>query len=130
MLPWLTYCILIFFCSTPWGVIYVLYIITNVFGKILIKIIPHYFCGYCSNVQHFTTLKNILSMSFCTFHTYRIPQFAMSVSTFLRDLCPYIINRLLGKEADIAPFLMLMHTYSLIAISMQIRASIFDENSV
>lgn len=117
-----------FFCSTPWGVIYVLYIITNVFGKISlkiipriiavanafyvvyvlyiintfiahfsIKIIPHYFCGYCSNVQHFTTLKNILSMSFCTFHTYRIPQFAMSVSTFLRDLCPYIINRLLGK---------------------------------
>lgn len=53
-----------FFCSTPWGVIYVLYIINTVIGKILIKIIPHYFCGYCSNVQHFTTLKNILSIGF------------------------------------------------------------------
>ena len=29
-----------FFCSTPWGVIYVLYIINTFFGKIPIKIIP------------------------------------------------------------------------------------------
>lgn len=29
MHPWLTYCILIFFCSTTWGVKYVLYIINT-----------------------------------------------------------------------------------------------------
>lgn len=53
-----------FFCSTPWGVVYVLYIITNVFGKISLKIIPriiaasNFFLWYMSF---------ILSISFCTF---------------------------------------------------------------
>ena len=116
-----------FFCSTPWGVIYVLYIITNVFAHFALKIIPRIiavttlFSGICPLYYQYI---------YCTFHTYRIPQFTMSVSPFFENLCPYIINRFLGKLFDIATFLMLMHTYSLIPLSMQIRASLSDENSV
>lgn len=163
--PWLTYCILIFFCSTPWGVVYVLYIITNVFGKISlkiipriiavanafyvvyvlyiinefllpfykkfsIKIIPHYFCGYCSNVQHFTTLKNILSIGFWE-NPYKYTTAVYPVCQLLFfDVFVLILSLIfLVKLFDIATFLMLMHTYSLFSFSKQIRASLSDENS-
>lgn len=119
-----------FFCSTPWGVIYVLYIITNVFAHFSIKIIPHYFCGYCSNVQHFTTLKNILSIGFWE-NPYKYTTAVYPVCQLLFfDVFVLILSLIfLVKLFDIATFLMLMHTYSLFSFSKQIRASLSDENS-
>lgn len=117
-----------FLFALPRGWKYVLYIINTVIGKTPIKIIPHYFCGYCSNVQHFTTLKNLrtLSLIFCTFIGYRsLP----CLSALFSDLCPYIINDFLLPFSQYSNFFNAMHTYSLITISRQIRASAFDVNS-
>lgn len=58
-----------------------------------------------------------------------LPQFAMSVSSFFRDLCPYIINEFLLPFSQYSNFFNAMHTYSLITISRQIRASIFVSNT-
>ena len=100
------------------SMVYVLYIITNVFGKISLKIIPRIIAVSKSFLWN---LSFILSMSFfylftkklyressqlptffcyicplyyqyiyCTFHTYRIPQFTMSVSPFLPYICPLL----------------------------------------
>lgn len=81
-----------FFCSTPWGVIYVLYIINKFLLPFYKKIIPriiaasNFFLWYMSF---------ILSIEIFTFHTYRIPQFAVSVSSFFENYVLYIINELL-----------------------------------
>lgn len=46
MLPWLGYCTLIFCCSTPWGVVYVLYIINEF-------LLPFYKKNYTANHRSF-----------------------------------------------------------------------------
>ena len=116
-----------FFCSTPWGVIYVLYIINTFIAHFSIKIIPRIiavttlFSGIC---------PYIINTFFLPFTPIGYRSLPCLSAPFFRDICPYIINRFLGKLFDIATFLMLMHTYSLIPLSMQIRASLSDENSV
>lgn len=116
-----------FFFALPRGWKYVLYIITNVFLPFYKKIIPriiaasNFFLWYMSF---------ILSLIFCTFLPKNNTAVYHVCQHFFRDLCPYIINTVIGKISQYSTFFNAMHTYSLITISLQIRASIFDENSI
>lgn len=116
-----------FFCSTPWG-LYMSFILSIDFCTFL----PKNNTANHRSFQLFSVIYvlYIINTVIGEIPIKRIPQFAMPVSPFFENLCPYIINRFLGKLFDIATFLMLMHTYSLIPLSMQIRASLSDENSV
>ena len=120
------------------------YIINIVIGKISIKIIPRiiavsnaffvvcvlilsiHFLGKFSKKLYRESSQ--FPMLFFTFHTYRIPQFAMSVSLFLKFMSLYYQYIYCTFKADMTPFLMSIYTYSLIAISRQIRASAFVIN--
>lgn len=125
--PWLIYCIRIFFCSTPWGVIYVLYIITNVFAHFALKIIPRIiavttlFSGICPLYYQYCNWENPYKYTTAVYPVCQLLFF---------DVFVLILSLIfLVKLFDIATFLMLMHTYSLFSFSKQIRASLSDENS-
>ena len=126
MHPWLTYCILIFFAPLRGG-LYMSFILSISFCTFLPK-------NNTANHRSFQIfswyMSFILSIEIFTFHTYRIPQFAVSVSPlFFRDLCPYIINDFLLPFSQYSNFFNAMHTYSSIPLSEQIRASIFVINT-
>ena len=105
------------------SVVYVLYIITNVFGKNLIKIIPRiiavsnaFFCGMC---------PYIINTFFLPFYKKIIPQFAVSVSPlFFRDLCPYIINRFLHILSRYDTFFN-VHLYLFINCHLRANQSVY-----
>ena len=155
--PWLIYCSENFFCATAWvwymsfilsidfctflpknntanhrsfqlfSVIYVLYIINEFLLPFYKKIIPRIIA--VANAFYVVYVLYIINTFIAHFSIKIIPRI-IAVTTLFSGICPYIINRFLGKLFDIATFLMLMHTYSLIPLSMQIRASLSDENSV
>lgn len=95
MLPGLTYCILNFFCSTPWGVIYVLYIITDFFHLFTKKLYRITSAATALMYNISLPLRTYYQYIFCTFIGYRsLPCLS---APFFRDLCPYIITDFLGK---------------------------------
>ena len=80
MLPWLTYCILIFVLRYRAGVVYVLYIINTFFGKTPVKIIPRIIA--VSNSFFVVYVLYIINRFLGKIPINILPQFAMPVSTF------------------------------------------------
>lgn len=127
MLPWLTYCILIFFAPLRGG-LYMSFILSLIFCTFFYK-------NYTANHRSFQLFSVVYVLYIINRFLGKIPinilpQFAMPVSTFFENYVLILSIMLLHILSQYSTFLMPIYTCSLIAISWQIRASIFYENSV
>lgn len=109
-------------------VVYVLYIITNVFAHFYLKIIPRIIAVSNSFfVEYVLYIINEFLLPFTPIEYRSLPCLS---ALFSKKNAPILSIDFCTFKADMTPFLMPVHTYSLIIHSSQIRASIFDTNSV
>lgn len=107
-----------FFLLHSVGVIYVLYIITNVFGKISLKIIPRIIAVSKSFLWY---MSFILSMSFFYLFTKKLYRESSQLPTFFCYICPLYYQYIFWENSykkDTAVYPVCQHLFTVLLSSL------------